>query len=87
MTLMTAPLGQKRLELLRELAPRASVVAMLVNPISPDTIPEIRDVQLAAKAIGLELKMFNASTPSELNDVRMRFLSVPIRSFKYGARN
>ena len=30
-------------------------------------IPEIRDVQLAAKAIGLQLKMFNASTPSELN--------------------
>jgi putative tryptophan/tyrosine transport system substrate-binding protein len=67
MTLMTAPLGQKRLELLRELAPKSSVIAMLVNPTSPDTIPEIRDVQLAAKAIGLQLKMFNASTTNELD--------------------
>ena len=67
MTLMTAPLGQKRLELLRELAPNAAVAAMLANPLSPDAAPEIRDVQATAQAIGLQLKMFNASTPSELN--------------------
>ena len=57
----------KRLELLRELAPKATVIAMLVNPISPDAAPEIRDVQATAQAIGLQLKMFNASTRSELN--------------------
>jgi putative tryptophan/tyrosine transport system substrate-binding protein len=67
MTLMTAPLGQKRLELLRELAPKAAVVAMLANPLSPEAAPEIRDVQATPQAIGLQLKMFNASTPSELN--------------------
>jgi putative tryptophan/tyrosine transport system substrate-binding protein len=67
MTLITGPLGQKRLELLRELAPKAAVIAMLVNPISPDAVPEIRDVQATAQAMGLQLKMFNASTPSELN--------------------
>jgi putative tryptophan/tyrosine transport system substrate-binding protein len=67
MTLMTAPLGQKRLELLRELAPNAAVAAMLANPLSPDAAPEIRDVQATAQAIGLQLKMFNASIPSELN--------------------
>jgi putative tryptophan/tyrosine transport system substrate-binding protein len=67
MTLITGPLGQKRLELLHELAPKAAVIAMLVNPISPDAVPEIRDVQATAQAMGLQLKMFNASTPSELN--------------------
>jgi putative tryptophan/tyrosine transport system substrate-binding protein len=67
MTLITAPLGQKRLELLRELAPKAAVIAMLVNPFSPDAVPEIRDVQATAQAIGLQLRMYNASTPNELN--------------------
>jgi putative ABC transport system substrate-binding protein len=67
MTLITGPLGQKRLELLRELAPRSAVVAMLQNSSSPDAVPEIRDVQAAARAIGLELKLFDARTPNELD--------------------
>jgi putative ABC transport system substrate-binding protein len=67
MTLLTAPLGQKRLELLRELSPKAAVTAMLVNPFSPDAAPEIKDVQATAQAIGMKLQMFNASTPSEIN--------------------
>jgi putative ABC transport system substrate-binding protein len=66
MTLMSAPLGQKRIEGLRELAPKATAVAMLANPLSPDAVPEIRDAQTAARANGLELKMYNASTPVEL---------------------
>src|SRR6266508_1133138 len=66
MTLITGPLGQKRLEIIRELVPKATVVAMLANPLSPDAVPEIRDVQVAAQANGLELRMLNASTPSEI---------------------
>jgi putative ABC transport system substrate-binding protein len=57
----------KRLGLLRDLAPKASVVAMLVNSISPNAAPEIADAQAAAKTVGLQLKMFNASTPNEIN--------------------
>ena len=67
MTLITGPLGQKRLEMLRELAPKAKVVPMLVNPTSPDAAPEIRDVQAASQAIGLELRVVTASTPTELD--------------------
>ena len=67
MTLITGPLGQKRLELLGELVPKASVVAMLVNPTSPDAAPEIRDVQGAAQAKGLQLRILTASTPNELD--------------------
>ena len=66
MTLMSPLLGQKRLELLRELAPNASVVAILANPLSPDGAPEIGDVETAAQAMGLSIKSFNASTSSEL---------------------
>ena len=66
MTLISQLLGQKRLEMLREFVPKASAVAMLVNPISPDAIPEIGSVQAGAQALGLQLEMFNASTPSEI---------------------
>ena len=60
-TMIMATLGQKRIEILRELAPKASVVAMLVNPHSPDSAPEIRDVQAAASANGCNC---GSSTPA-----------------------
>jgi ABC-type uncharacterized transport system substrate-binding protein len=67
MTLMSLPIGEKRLEMLRELAPKSSVIAMLVNPMTPDAVPEIGSVQAAAQSLGLQLRMFNASTTSEIN--------------------
>jgi len=66
MTLISPALGQKRLEILREIAPKASVVALLVNPLSPDTAPEIASVQAGIQALGLQLAMFNASSPQEI---------------------
>jgi ABC-type uncharacterized transport system substrate-binding protein len=73
-TLITGPLAQKRLEILRELVPKATKIAMLVNPISPDAPPEIRDVQAAAQANGLTIQLQSASTVSEL-DAAFRALS------------
>jgi len=64
--LLLGPLGQKRVELVRDLVPKAAVVAMLANPLSPDAVPEIREVQAAAQANGLQLRMLNASTPDEI---------------------
>jgi putative ABC transport system substrate-binding protein len=64
--MMLGPLGQKRLELVRDLVPKASIVAMLANPLSPDAVPEIREVQAAAQANGLQLRMFNAGTPGDI---------------------
>ena len=58
MTLINNVLGQKRLEMLRDLSPKTSTVAMLVNPVSPDTISEIRSVQTGALALGIKLAMF-----------------------------
>ena len=67
MVLISALLGQKRLELLRDLLPKTAVVAMLANPLSPDAVPEIREVQAAAQASGVGLRMVNASTSGELD--------------------
>jgi len=67
MTVMSAELVLKRLELLRELAPTGAVVALLMNPLSPESIYELKDVQAAAQTMRWEVKTFNASTLNELN--------------------
>jgi putative ABC transport system substrate-binding protein len=65
MSLITGPLGQKRIEFLRMLLPKASAIAMLANPASPDAVPEIRDVQAVAQANNIAISMFNAGTLGE----------------------
>jgi putative ABC transport system substrate-binding protein len=60
----------KRLQLLHELVPTASIVALLVNPTSPAiTETTTKDVQAAARALGLELHVLTASTESDLDGV------------------
>src|SRR5215472_16228946 len=44
-TFLAGQLGSKRLELLRELVPTATTIAMLANPNSPETVAERQDVQ------------------------------------------
>jgi putative ABC transport system substrate-binding protein len=60
-------LAAKRLELLRELVPAATRVALLVNPTFPDTEPTVRDVTAAARAIGLQIQVLNASNSREID--------------------
>jgi putative ABC transport system substrate-binding protein len=56
----------KRIELLHEMAPKASVVALLVNPSNPYTETETRVLQDGARSIGIELHIVRASTPTEI---------------------
>ena len=61
-------LEAKRLELLRELVPRAARVAVLVNPAdATNTETTLRDVGAAARAIGLQIQVFNARTSDEID--------------------
>jgi putative tryptophan/tyrosine transport system substrate-binding protein len=55
-------LGPKRLELLRELVPKATVFAILVNPNNPTVANDAQAVQAAAHSAGLELIVVNAAT-------------------------
>ena len=57
----------KRIEMLHEMAPKASVVALLVNPNNRYTETETRILQDGAHSLGLELHVVRASTPSEID--------------------
>jgi ABC-type uncharacterized transport system substrate-binding protein len=61
-------LAAKRLELLRDLVPAATRVAVLVNPAEA-TIAEatLRDVEAAARGMGLQIQVVNVSTSREIN--------------------
>jgi putative ABC transport system substrate-binding protein len=57
-------LAAKRLELLRELVPGATSITVLVNPTNTMTTEAaVRDAVLAARAIGLQIQVLNASRP------------------------
>ena len=65
---LSAELVAKRLELLHELVPAATRVAVLVNPANvTNTESTLRDVEPAARAIGLQIQILNASTSREID--------------------
>jgi putative ABC transport system substrate-binding protein len=56
----------KRLELARELVPTATSMAVLLNPTYPSTESQVRDLQAAARSLGLQLSVLYASTERDL---------------------
>jgi ABC-type uncharacterized transport system substrate-binding protein len=71
---LNAELGPKRLELLHELAPTATIIALLVNPANPNSETVSKDVQAAARKLGLQLHVLHASTE---RDIENAFLTLP----------
>jgi putative ABC transport system substrate-binding protein len=63
---ITSELGTKRLELLRQLAPKATIVAMLVMPSGKETEVERADVAKAAQALGLKFVVADATSSPEI---------------------
>jgi putative ABC transport system substrate-binding protein len=59
--------GPKRLELLHQVMPTASAVALLVNPTNPAAEPLVRDAQVAARSLGLQLHVLKASVDGEID--------------------
>jgi putative ABC transport system substrate-binding protein len=68
-SLVTAELGAKKLELLAELVPAAEAIALLVNPQNPSTENERRNAAAAARATGKRILLFAAENQRELEQV------------------
>ena len=68
MTMFSAALDAKRLELLREIAPTARVLAAILNPSNPSTESQLRQAQAAASAFGQTLHLFRAQTDPEIDE-------------------
>jgi putative tryptophan/tyrosine transport system substrate-binding protein len=69
-TNLNVEVGQKRLELLRELMPAATNIAVLVNPSAPALTEQfIGNLQAAAPALGMQLHVVQASTDQDLDTV------------------
>ena len=72
---LTVELAPKQLEVLHELVPTATIIALLVNPTNPTNAETIsRDMQAAARTLGLQLHVLHASTERDFDAV---FASLP----------
>jgi putative tryptophan/tyrosine transport system substrate-binding protein len=69
-TNLNVEMGPKRLELLRELLPNATTIAVLINPNSRALGDRfLQALQPAARVLGMQLRVFNASTKSDIDTV------------------
>ena len=66
-SLISLQLAAKRLELLRELMPQVSVIALLINPNNPAFDTELTDAEAAARTLGLQIRKVTASNEGDLD--------------------
>src|SRR5262245_30130550 len=64
---LTTGLEAKRLGLLHELVPSATMIAVLVNPNYPDAETQVREVQDAARTLGLQVHILKASSERDFD--------------------
>ena len=67
LTLMNRELSGKRLQLLKEVAPKIAVVAVIWNPTDPPAADALRETEAAAQSWGLKIHAIEARSPAELD--------------------
>jgi putative ABC transport system substrate-binding protein len=75
-TQLNVEVGPKRLELARELMPNATAVALLINPKNPQTEAVLKNMQAAARSLGLQLHVLQASSETEMETAFVSFASL-----------
>jgi putative tryptophan/tyrosine transport system substrate-binding protein len=86
-TQLNVEVAPKRLELLRQLVPTTSVMALLVNSANPNAEANTKDLQAAARTLGLELHVLNATTERDFDAVFAKLLQLRAGGLVIGADN
>jgi len=66
LTILAPDLSAKRLELIREIAPTITQVAVLANPATQTSLEQLDNVRAVAQSLGVRIRAENATTPGEL---------------------
>jgi putative ABC transport system substrate-binding protein len=82
---LNVELGPKRLELLRELIPTADIIALLVNPTNPNAEKLLKDHQVAARTLGLQLHILYARDDRDLDAVFATLMQLRASALVIGA--
>ncbi len=67
LTIMASDLVGKQFEVLKEVVPKVSRVALLWNPANPGSAPQLREAEVAARALGVRLQTLEARVPQEID--------------------
>jgi putative ABC transport system substrate-binding protein len=76
-SILSTELGAKRLDLLRQLAPRVRHVAFIVNLANPGSAIQLEPMKIAAKTLNIKLEVYNARNAQE---VRSALHAIPWKS-------
>ena len=78
-------LGSKRLEMLRQLVPKVTIIGMLVYPNTPETEAERRDVQAAAQTVGQQLIMHDVKSGPDIDTAFAAFIQAGVGALLVGS--
>jgi putative tryptophan/tyrosine transport system substrate-binding protein len=67
LTIIAPDLAGKQFQLLKEVVPKVSRVALLTNPANPASAPFLREAEAAARALGVRLQTLEARDPQEID--------------------
>jgi putative ABC transport system substrate-binding protein len=84
-SIVTGELMSKRLELVFELVPDATVIGLLMNPKNPNAERMTREVQDAARIKGLQLPTLKASTENEIDEAFASFVQMRTHALQVGS--
>jgi putative ABC transport system substrate-binding protein len=84
-SVLTAQLAAKRLEIMREVVPKADVIAMLANPANIPSRMQVQDAQEAARALGVAIHVLEASSPGDFEPAFAALARLQIGALVVGA--